>query len=1204
MADTAPAHEATNERRQVLIVGADAEGADELERLLTSEGYVVDVVDGVAAADDALPRLAPQLVLIDLRVGAGDEVDLIDRLASRRPAPGSIVVARDCPADEVARALRRGAEDFVSMPIEPPLLAATVERCFERRKRDGERREAEEALRASRDALEHQLAERSEALQRAEQLFTDTIEALPDGLAIFGPDERLIRCNEKYHELHPLVRDVMVPGTSFEHILRAALERGQHVDSEGREEEWVEARFKAFRNPGAAIEQEFPDRQWRRVYERKLANGGTVAVRTDISRLKRRELRLGEMERRQSDYLDASSDWYWEMDEHCRFSYFSDRFEEVTGVPTSALLGKTREETGIPGVDPDTWNRHLENLALRRSFRDFRHPRDLPDGRTVTLSINGKAIFDQTGQFRGYRGTGRDISDLIAFERKARSAETTLRSAVGGLTELFVLWDADDRLVLCNDVFREINADIIEFTRPGTSLEAHLRAGLDIGIYLEAVGREEEWLVERIHLHHHPGKPFETRRQDGRWLLINGQKMPDGTSVTIGIDITERKLAEEALRGARDELEERVRRRTLELQGANENLGQSEKRLQDFASASADWFWEMDSDLRFTYMSPNVERIVGVPPEWHYGKTREGLLGENYDREVWEAHLATLRRREPFRDFIYYRDGEGIEARWLSASGLPVYDAEGNFQGYRGTGRDVTELKLIEEALRERQNLLDAVVENLPVALSLKDRDGRFTLVNPGFERLHDVTAADVLGRTFFDILPHEVAADAAAEDRLVLDRGEPLRTDYSWPDHLGVERDEIIIKFPLHSRDHGPTTGVGVIALDVTDRRRLEDQLKQAQKMEALGQLTGGVAHDFNNLLAVIQGNAELLPDMDGQETQKVQAILRASGRGAELTQRLLAFSRQQPLKPQPIILSNLVAGMTSLLKRTLGETIEVRTVIAPGLWPALADPGQVENALLNLVINARDAMSGQGRLAIECANIHLEETDLSNETETIPGDYAVLSVTDNGAGMAPEVRAQAFEPFFTTKEVGEGSGLGLSMVYGFARQSGGHASIYSEEGRGTTVKLYLPRTMDDVARDDTKPEPEVARGRGERILVIEDDEDVRALVVRMLRGLGYHVAAAAAVAQARDAMAEGPAPDLLLTDVVLPGGIGGPEFAAEIRARHPDIAIVFMSGYPADAARGEGLLDSEYVLLNKPFERRVLAEMLRQALKHGADG
>ncbi len=384
----------------------------------------------------------------------------------------------------------------------------------------------------------------------------------------------------------------------------------------------------------------------------------------------------------------------------------------------------------------------------------------------------------------------------------------------------------------------------------------------------------------------------------------------------------------------------------------------------------------------------------------------------------------------------------------------------------------------------------------------------------------------------------------------------------------------------------------------DITERMQAEERLRQAQKMETVGQLTGGVAHDFNNLLAVIHGSAELLGDQVGADDPQVRAVIRATGRGAELTQHLLAFSRQQPLRPQSIDLAELTTGMLVLLKRTLGETIEIVTDQSSDLWPVLADPGQIESALLNLAINARDAMPEGGKLTIECMNACLDEAYVAQNPETAAGDYVVMAVSDTGVGMAPEVREHAFEPFFTTKEVGKGSGLGLSMVYGFVNQSGGHVTIYSEQGEGTTIKLYLPRSTETAAVERKPATDEVPVARGETVLVVEDDPEVRTLAVTLLSGLGYQVLEAATGAAALEQLGSPTRIDLLLTDVVMPGGMNGCELAVEVERRIPGIKVLYISGYPEDAIIHNGRLDADAELLQKPFRRADLAQAARRAL------
>ncbi|MEQ8655658.1 MAG: ATP-binding protein [Kiloniellales bacterium] len=403
-------------------------------------------------------------------------------------------------------------------------------------------------------------------------------------------------------------------------------------------------------------------------------------------------------------------------------------------------------------------------------------------------------------------------------------------------------------------------------------------------------------------------------------------------------------------------------------------------------------------------------------------------------------------------------------------------------------------------------------------------------------------------------------------------------------------------------------------LLLDITEWRQVEERLRQSQKMEAIGQLTGGVAHDFNNLLAVVQGNAEMLADRLGENDTAVRAILRVSERGSQLTQRLLAFSRQQSLNPKTVDLAALICGMTEWLRRLLGSNIVISACAEPDLWAAVVDPFEVENVVLNLALNARDAMPSGGQLCITLNNTTLSPDSAPDSApDSTPdfapdfapdaadvrsGDFVRLSVRDCGIGMSQAVKARAFEPFFTTKAVGEGSGLGLSMAYGFARQSGGHIVIDSEECTGTEVTLYLPKAESADAVPVAKTAATPGAGRGERILLLEDNDDVRQMVERMLIASGYRVTAVADVASARRALEAVEEFKLLLSDIMLPGEVDGLRFAAEATQRYPALKVVFVSGYAADALNGKRAVPPGATVLRKPFQQRTLSRALRDAL------
>jgi signal transduction histidine kinase/CheY-like chemotaxis protein len=400
-------------------------------------------------------------------------------------------------------------------------------------------------------------------------------------------------------------------------------------------------------------------------------------------------------------------------------------------------------------------------------------------------------------------------------------------------------------------------------------------------------------------------------------------------------------------------------------------------------------------------------------------------------------------------------------------------------------------------------------------------------------------------------------------------------------------------------------------LQLQTEERRKTEEMLRQSQKMDAIGQLTGGVAHDFNNLLTIIIGNLELAERSlaawrEGAEHKLGRVIgnaMTGAQRAATLTQRLLAFSRRQPLDPKPVNPNKLIGDMSDFFRRTLGENIDLEIVSGAGLWQVEADPGALESAILNVVVNARDAMADKGgKLTIETCNSYLDENYCREHAELMPGQYVQIAVTDTGVGMSPEVLGRAFEPFFTTKTVGQGTGLGLSQVYGFVKQSGGHLAIYSELGEGTTVKIYLPRLSHETAA----PEPVVetiATGRGgETLLVVEDDPDVRAYVTEVLAALNYNVMAAADGNEALRLLDPAGKPvDLLLTDVVLPG-MNGRELADAIRRRQPGIKVLFMTGYSRNAIVHQGRLDPGVDLIQKPLTQASLAAKIRAMLDEPA--
>jgi PAS domain S-box-containing protein len=630
---------------------------------------------------------------------------------------------------------------------------------------------------------------------------------------------------------------------------------------------------------------------------------------------------------------------------------------------------------------------------------------------------------------------------------------------------------------------------------------------------------------------------------------------------------------------------------------------QSEARFKDFAEVASDWFWEMGPDLRFTYFSPRFAEITGFPVEQRVGTSRQDHLPPDLsfgDAKKMAAHFADLEARRPFREFEYATTASPKTVRHVSVSGVPIHGDDGEFLGYRGTGTEITAKIKAEQALKESEARFKGFAEVASDWFWEMDENLRFSYFSDRFAEISGVADDALIGKT-----REESALDL--EDVWVRRNTEDLEAHRPFQnfEHSRTRPDGKVVYMstsgiPIFDAQ-GAFKGYRGTGTDVTGHKTMENQLRQAQRMEAIGQLTGGVAHDFNNLLGVMIGNAEMLEsliDKDDEARRNVDEILKAADRGASLTGRLLAFSRQQALSPQPVAIDVLVGGLEDMLQRTLGETVELSAIFGAETWEVLIDPHQFENALINLAINARDAMPDGGVLTIETANVTLDEAYAEQHEEIAPGDYVEVAVSDTGTGMPPDVLKKVFEPFFTTKDVGQGSGLGLSMVFGFVKQSRGHITIYSEVGLGTTVKLYMPLSSDAVAKDGPGDvTPEFARG-SERILVVEDDESVRKIPVSILGKQGYEVVEAANGEDAIKCLEEEPPFDLLFTDVVLPGGMNGIDIAEQAAKIQPRIKVLYTTGYTENSVVHNGRLDPGVSLVNKPYRRAELLEKVRAAL------
>jgi PAS domain S-box-containing protein len=542
----------------------------------------------------------------------------------------------------------------------------------------------------------------------------------------------------------------------------------------------------------------------------------------------------------------------------------------------------------------------------------------------------------------------------------------------------------------------------------------------------------------------------------------------------------------------------------------------------------------------------------------------------------------------------------------------PVRDHDGQLIGFAVVTRDMTErereqTKLLESERRFR-HLVQAVID---YAIFQVDKDGIVATWNAGAERIKGYAANEIIGQHFSCFYTEEDKAAGVPARALATADKEGRFEAEGWRMRKDGTRFWASVVIDAIRDDSGELIGFAKVTRDITERmeaqrilRETQEQLASSQRLEAVGQLSGGIAHDFNNLLMIILGNLEAAqrtaqaPGSGAANMQRwIAGALRGARRAATLTHRLLAFSRRQPLEPKVLDLNNYLPGIADFLQRSLGETVDIEVSGAAGLWPIEVDVAQLESSLVNLAINARDAMPGGGKLTVEAFNQVLDLEYCRSNLEVLPGQYVLISVSDTGVGMAPDTLARAFEPFFTTKEIGHGTGLGLSQVYGFIKQSGGHIKIYSEPNQGTTVKMYLPRRGEQADRGDEDSGMPISE-EDDTILVVEDDKDLRAYLVEVLRDLNYCAIGAQDAAAALGILQQSAVRvDLMLTDVVMPG-MNGRELSRRARELRPQLKVLFMSGYSPNAVVHQGRVDRDVQLIQKPVSLQDLSARLRDML------
>ncbi len=749
-------------------------------------------------------------------------------------------------------------------------------------------------------------------------------------------------------------------------------------------------------------------------------------------------------------------------------------------------------------------------------------------------------------------------------------------------------------------LYENVVAGVFSSTLDGQFISANPRM-------VELLGYDSEEELMKIDI---PSQIYVRFEEREKWIeqvhasggMVNAElrlKRKDGREITV-LENSSLALDKDGnpshYHGTMIDVTERVRAET--------ELRNSEQRFELAVKGSADGLYDWDLVSGQVYTSARLVNILGVDLQFDTESFQKftGMIHADDLASYKEALVTHLKNDKALNVEFRLADGHG-GYKWLQAKGLSVRDASGRATRMAGSVADIGERKKAEEALRSSQSFFQLILNSVPISLAYVERDETITFANQNYLDWFRVRKHELIGKRIRNITTPEAYA-------IIQPRIDKVLTGEVVTYSAGAERDmqefELEVTYVPHKDEQGKVIGFFSVVKDMTQHRRLEAELRQAQKMEAVGQLTGGVAHDFNNLLSIIVGNLQLLlrPLQEQRQLKGLaESALKAALRGADLTKRLLSLSRRQVLEPRLLDLNGLVAGMDELLRRTLGSNIEITTRFESNLHLATIDPGLLENALLNLAINARDAMLDGGQLAIETSNLNIKDKSCGEFPDAPAGEYVLLTVSDTGCGMSPDIVDQAFEPFFTTKDVGKGSGLGLSMVYGFVEKSGGYAGIRSIVGSGTRIRLLFPRASDIASSGESQIiELEMPAG-DECILVVEDDNDVRQTTIALLEELGYRTLEAGDGPSALRILNSHPEIDLLFTDVMMPGGMRGPVLAQRTAKIRPDLPVLFATGFAESTIMYKGMEASPDRVICKPYGHDELARKLRHLLDQRRD-
>ncbi len=858
-------------------------------------------------------------------------------------------------------------------------------------------------------------------------------------------------------------------------------------------------------------------------------------------------------------------------------TYASKAFCRVSGYALEELIGKNHNIVRHPDMDDSIFKDLWQTIKAGRTWHGEVKNRK-KNGGFFWVDSTVSPLKDNTGRIYGYMAVRQDITDRKRTETALRESEEKWRNILVQTPQVGVGLDRDARLVFANAHFLELTGwredEVLGQNWFDLFLPEEVREDVR-GVFHGAITSPE---VLGYSTYENEILTKTGERRNIAWSNVV-TKDACGTVVDVtclGIDLTERKRAEEALR-------------------------ESEKRFQDMLSVVPDMISIHDTDMNILYS--NWQGFAAVPEERRVRKTKCHWTYRGLDHICPDCQARkVLESREAFQQEVLLPDG-----MWIDLRVIPLLDDAGRVQMYMEWVRDITQSKRAEEELRKREHLLQRIFDILPIGLWFADKEGNLLRGNAAGVRIWSAEPRVPISEYgIFKAWRLPSREPVAAEDWAL---ARTIREGVTIVDELleieafdGRRKTILNYSAPLLD-DKGDVDGAIVVNLDISDRKALEAQLAQSQKMESVGRLAGGVAHDFNNMLNVILGHAEMVLD-DLPASHPVRAsideIRAAAQRSADLTRQLLAFARRQTVAPRVLDLNETVESMLLMLQRLIGEDIELLWRPGAAVPAVCMDPVQVDQMLANLIVNARDAIGhNMGRVTIETGSAHIDEDYCANHAGCAPGHYAALSVIDNGCGMDKETLDQVFEPFFTTKGVGEGTGLGMATVYGIVKQNHGFLDVVSEPGLGTTFHIYLPACVG--GEEDAVQErilDAAVTGGDETILLVEDETAILKMARLVLDRLGYTVLAAATPARAIElANAHGAAIDMLITDVVMPG-MHGRDLTEHLRSLYPELKCLFMSGYTADVIAHQGVLDEGVNFIQKPFSMKALGQKVREVL------